>query len=447
MEEGLFGVVLDPKFKSNGFLYLMYAPPTPSVYRISRWTLAGSSLGAEKVLLDIPAQREDCCHTGGGMAFDAYGDLWVAVGNNTGRRGNPVSMDETRQYNSDEWGASSTAGLRGGILRIHPDNSAKGYSIPAGNFGDYFAKRAQAAGDAALAAQYRDSSKVLPEIYVKGTRNAYTLSLDPVRRWVMWGDVGPDNAGVRSEENNLAKVPGFYGWPYFTGANLPYVGNKDAAAPTNTSKWNKGLATLPPAIPAINSYTKACAITGSLYRYDGDLKSTVKLPPHFTRKWFATDWAKSKLVVFSLDDNANSITRIDTIALPSGSLSGPTDLKIGPDGALYVINYAGLFESGPNTGISRIEYTGTCRPDVPKLETPEAIAPRARSLSGGMAALLVDPALERVVRLPRAAAGFRLFDLEGRQVWEQAGMRGGDSARLPKLSGGLALLRWIPAFP
>jgi len=31
------------------------------------------------------------------------------------------------------------AQFRGGVLRIHPDNSAKGYTIPAGNFGDYFA--------------------------------------------------------------------------------------------------------------------------------------------------------------------------------------------------------------------------------------------------------------------------------------------------------------------
>ena len=101
---------------------------------------------SEKVILEIPGQRQTCCHTGGAMEFDAYGDLWITQGNNGGRAGSnttnpPEGMDETKKYESDQWGASSTKGLRGNILRIHPDNSTKGYSIPSGNFGEYFAQQ------------------------------------------------------------------------------------------------------------------------------------------------------------------------------------------------------------------------------------------------------------------------------------------------------------------
>ncbi len=74
------------------------------------------------------------------------------------------------------------------------------------------------------------------------------MALDPVRRWVAWGDVGPDvmSTAVR-EEVNLRKTPGFEGWPYFVGNNTVFSGNKNPSAPTNTSKWNTGLTTLPPA--------------------------------------------------------------------------------------------------------------------------------------------------------------------------------------------------------
>src|SRR6185295_15827161 len=122
VEEGLVGIALDPNFKTNHWLYLYYSPMAVNVFRIARFTLSGNALdmGSETVLLDIPSQREDCCHTGGAMQFDAYGDLWVTVGNNTGRFGTPLNMDEGRKFNSDEWGATCTAGLRGGIIRIHP---------------------------------------------------------------------------------------------------------------------------------------------------------------------------------------------------------------------------------------------------------------------------------------------------------------------------------------
>src|SRR6185295_3524436 len=142
--------------------------------------------------------------SGGSMAFDAYGDLWIGVGSNTGEDGG--FLDERDSTQSEEWGASSTHGLRGSVLRIHPDNSAKGYAVPAGNFGEYFA--AQTGNN-----QYLDTAKVMPEVYAKGTRNPYSLQVDPVRRWLLFGDVGPETISA-PEEYNLVLHPAFLGWPY-----------------------------------------------------------------------------------------------------------------------------------------------------------------------------------------------------------------------------------------
>jgi len=60
------------------------------------------------------------------------------------------------------------------------------------------------------------------------------------------------------------------------------------------------------------------------------------------------------------------------------------DLEFGPDGALYVNNYAGYRTSTSSTGIVRIDYVGDCRPSEPKLETPDGtpIAKRGPSARG-----------------------------------------------------------------
>lgn len=448
VEEGLVGVALDPAFKANRTLYLMYSPKDENVFRISRFTLSGATLNlaSEKILISVPSQREDCCHTGGAMAFDAYGDLWVGIGNNAGRAGSPRQMDEVNKYNSDEWGASSTAGLRGGILRIHPDNSARGYSIPKGNFWEHFAEVAEKAGNAALAADYRDSAKVKRQIYIKGIRNPYSLNLDPVRRWVMFGDVGPDDAGLLTEENNLFKQPAFAGWPYFSGNNIPYTGAKDPKAPTNNSKWNDGLKVLPPAEPGIHNYVKASAISGPIYRYDGDLASTVKLPPHFHRKWFVTDFVTNAIKVLTLDDAGDKVLKEEAI-FKNIRPNRPVDLQLGPDGALYIINYAGWFNSNSETSIARISYTGTCRPSTPKIEQPvharEGVGgPRgSSSLAHGW---VLNMAGKAVVRVSGGSTGFLLFDSRGREVYSRRGLSGPVDAVLPDgLPRGILRIRWL----
>jgi cytochrome c len=345
-----------------------------------------------------------------------------------------------RRPHSEEWGASSTHGYRGSFLRIHPDNSAKGYSIPVGNFGDYFAKQT---GNA----QYLDTSKVLPEIYIKGTRNNYTMVLDPVRRWVLWGDVGPDVEDVKvREEDNLRKTPGFEGWPYFVGNNFKHSGDKNADAPTNTSHWNTGLTTLPPARPTFHLHTLGSApITGPLYRYDGDLVSAGKFPPHFTRKWFMTDYGSSTVNVMTLDSMGEAVTASQRI-FANHTFSGPVDFQAGPDGALYIVNYGNVnFATVGATSIERISYKGTCAPSTPKLEKIPDVAIRGSGMPG-RDGLLVNLGSNHSILVPQGMAGFQLFDLAGKRVWDAGHLKSGTSFRLPaELHAGALKYRWVPA--
>jgi cytochrome c len=453
IEEGATGIALDPNFKTNGWVYIHWSPASAVVFRVSRFTVANNKidLATEKILLQFEAQRQLCCHTGGAMQFDAYGDLWIAQGANGGDFGTnastpPIGMSEAERWNSEEWGATNTHGMRGSFMRIHPDNSAKGYSIPAGNFGEYFFNQTKDR-------IYLDTSKVLPEIYIKGTRNNYTMALDPVRRWVLWGDVGPDQmtANVR-EEYNMRTSPGFEGWPYFTGDNIKYSADKDPNAPTNTSKWNTGLTTLPPArgrtkLPdAFLSKMRTAPISGPLYLYDGDSKSTVKLPPHFNRKWFVTDYTAGNLFIFDVDANGTQVTAYQPF-LNGRIFKGPVDFRQGPDGALYIVNYGfENFATGNNTSIMKISYTGNCRPTVPKLEAPTGLAETRFDMVTRRSGFLINLNPASVVKVPVGMSGIELYGISGKRVWSARNLKAGEAFRLPaKLNMGAMKYRWVPA--
>src|SRR5689334_23176382 len=70
-EEGLVGIIAHPDFAKNHWIYMYYADPTNTKHVLARWELHGDSLYAasKKIVLEVPTQREVCCHTGGGMAF------------------------------------------------------------------------------------------------------------------------------------------------------------------------------------------------------------------------------------------------------------------------------------------------------------------------------------------------------------------------------------------
>ncbi|MDB5047043.1 MAG: hypothetical protein JWO30_114 [Fibrobacteres bacterium] len=321
--DGLIGIALDPAFKTNKWIYLYYSTNTD--WRLGRFTLNGDQLdmASEKVLLTI-VESAGSVHTGGAMQFDWEGNLWLTVGDNA--KGTP---------------AANTNDLRGKILRIHPTADGK-YTIPAGNLFP------------------EGTAKTRPEIYIMGNRNPYSISLDPVRKAVTWGDVGPDFGGI-SEEHDFTTKPGFFGWPYYAGNNLVLGGGGTAAAPINNDGGNTGLTNLPPAIPALDSYRQSCSLTGPVYYYDWNSKSPGRLPPHFNGMWFVSDFSKGKVEALTLDATGSKIISRAPI-FDNIKITSPLDFQAGPDGNMYIANYAGYRTTSDATGLLKIEYTGSCAP-------------------------------------------------------------------------------------
>lgn len=374
-EQGLVGMTLDPNFVTNGWMYLYYFHPTEEKGVFSRWEIRDNVLVAnsEKVMFEWPAQRETCCHTGGGMAWDADGNLFITIGNN---RGNHLSAHTDERPGRSPWddqgGTANSNSLEGKILRIHPEPDGT-YTIPKGNLFP------------------PGTPKTRPEIYTMGHRNAWRVSIDSKTGYIYWGEVGPDAredsdiGPMGYDELNQARHPGFFGWPYFVGESafpmFDYAANKpgaykDPQHTINNSPNNTGIHELPPLQPSFIYYPYGVSdkfpvlgsggrsATGGPIYHRSDFENPKRpWPAYYEGKWLAADLSRRLIVAISMDENSNykSMERF----LPDYKPVEPIDLKFGPEGDLYVLEYGGRwFQPSPDAKLVRIEFEGGNRKPI-----------------------------------------------------------------------------------
>jgi cytochrome c len=375
-EDGMQGIILDPDYETNHWIYVYYAPAGDVAKNtLERYTWLGKDIlrNTKKTVLDVPTQREECCHVGGGMLFDKDKNLYLSTGDNTFSRASDgfSPLDERPGMSPEDSQKSSgnTNDLRGKILRIHPEADGT-YTIPQGNL---FAP---------------GTPQTKPEIYTMGNRNPWRLTIDSKTGWLYWGEVGPDGSkddfdkrGPQSyDEFNQAKKPGNYGWPYFVGDNKAYRKYDfathqsgdffNADRPENHSPNSTGMIFLPPATPAFIWYAKGLsaqfplmetggnsAVGGPIFRA-ADFKGAKRpFPDYYEGKWLITDWVRGWINVVEIgeDGSYKSMERF----LPNLHLYGPIDMKFGPDGDLYVLEYGnGYFKNNPEAELIRIEFNG-----------------------------------------------------------------------------------------
>ncbi|MES2457368.1 MAG: PQQ-dependent sugar dehydrogenase [Bacteroidota bacterium] len=372
-EDGLQGVILDPDYNKNHWIYIYYSPKEESVNRLSRFTWAGGKLNmaTEKKVLDVVVQREECCHVGGGMLFDKDKNLYLTTGDNTFSRSSdgftPIDERPGEGPRDAQKSSGNTNDLRGKILRIHPEADGS-YTIPEGNL---FPK---------------GTPKTRPEIYTMGNRNPWRLTIDSKTNWLFWGEVGPDGSngsdlrGPKSyDEFNIAKKSGNYGWPYFNGTeayrDYDFATKKsgewwDPLKPINNSPNNTGMEILPPVVnpfiwypysaseqfPEMGSGGRS-AVGGPIFHASDFKNARYQFPAYYEGKWLITDWVRGWIlaVTFDADGKYVSMERF----LPNLTLHGAIDLKFGPDGALYIMEYGnGYFKDLPEAELIKIEYNG-----------------------------------------------------------------------------------------
>ena len=387
-EEGLMGIQKDPNFTENGHVFVFYAPTGGDwVNRLSRFTFKNDTwdMASEVVILDVASQRNICCHTGGSIAFDKDGNLFLSTGDNS----TPFNQNESeyilngyapldQRPGREQWDARRSSGnsndLRGKILRIkvNPDGS---YDIPEGNL------------------YPKGTEGTRPEIFVQGNRNPYRISVDQKKGWVYWGEVGPDarldsmdTRGPRGyDEVNQARQAGNFGWPYFVGNNYPYhefefaSGTPGAAfdvmKPVNNSPSNTGMKELPAAQPAFIWYPYADspdfpalgsggrnAMAGPVY-YSDLYTADAKLPDYYNGKLFIYDWIRGWIKAVTMDENGD-FSKMEPF-MAGTKFNALIDMEMGPDGKMYILEYGnGWFAKNPDSGLSRIDFNGGNRAPV-----------------------------------------------------------------------------------
>ncbi len=380
-EDGLLGLNKDPNFAENQWIYLFYSSTRGSMNVLSRFEMNGDDLlmDSEVVMLEIPVQREECCHTGGSIAWDAQGNLYLSTGDNTNPHGSDGFSPSDERVGRSPWDAqkssANTNDLRGKIIRIKP-NPDGSYSIPDGN----------------LFPEGTDRTR--PEIYTMGHRNPFRISVDQHTGYVYWGEVGPDASDPDSlrgpaghDEIGQAREAGNYGWPHFVGDNKAYykydfaseksLEKWDQAAPINTSPNSDGLEQLPPAqkafvwypygespeFPLVGSGGRN-AMAGPVYYQKDFANAEGAFPSYYDGKFFAYEWMRGWIMAISMDEQGDlkSMERF----MPSYRFSNPMDMEFAANGDLYMLEYgSGWFTANDDARLIRIEYNGGNRqPEV-----------------------------------------------------------------------------------
>ncbi len=320
-EDGLLGLVLDPNFMTNRWVYVFHASSSYTTspanadsgkpHLLTRYTYdstaaAGSQLKNPKVIMRFSRMIDSrAYHAAGGIDMGADGVMVIGTGDDTSPHSSECNSNNAAPILWNDRGcdaqksAGNTGSLRGKMLRIRPiafpdsltpvTGIGTTYDIPPGNLWESID---QPAFNPNWDPAFDTLSKVRKEIYTMGHRNPYHPRRDTRSGWIFTGEVGldmstptaytPSRGPEGREEWNLATAPGFYGHPYCAGKNTPWrkfvwpsttwnAGSGDTAlfncaAIQNVSPNNYGIRDLPPARQATLFYSDQSGNGDDSYR-------------------------------------------------------------------------------------------------------------------------------------------------------------------------------------
>jgi aldose sugar dehydrogenase len=377
-EGGIHGLLLDRDFAETNLLYVYYSVPSSDVELDTVWTPALGEqpldpaegvqrlstfeldadgkldLGSETVILENPAHWEQCCHYAGDLEWMPDGTVVLSTGDDAAHSESDGYSPHDRRPGREEANAERTSqnplDRRGKILRFNPDGTVPDDNPHVGDDG------------------------YDPYVYAMGFRNPYRISVGPDGS-VYVGNVGPDafvanpNRGPQGfdEWERIPPAGGTnHGWPWCIADNKPYI-EYDFASGTSGEPFDcSGMIPAEVYYPYLQStefptitYSGPlrAAMMGPIYDHDGT--GALALPAAFRDKLIVGEFGRRNLHAVSLDADGSMTAEIFPFML---ALRSPIDFEVGPDGALYVVEYGFGFYNNADSRISRITCLA-CDPD------------------------------------------------------------------------------------
>lgn len=299
---GLLDVALHPGFAQNRRIYFSYSkgdenakPYTLTAVATAR--LGESSLEDLEVILEAGPYSWSYSNSGGALAFDDRGFLYVSIGD---RGEHQLAQRGDR--------------LQGKILRLHDDGR-----VPADN-------------------PFVGDPDIDDRIYALGVRNPQGLQFDPVAGVLYEAEHGP----LGGDEVNRIIAGGNYGWPEIT-YGLSYRYEKMGQG-THAPGMQQPLFYYLPS----EAISKLLVYRGAMFpEWEGDLLLGALKGQHVSRLDIDGDRVRSEYPILG---ELNARIR---------------DLKVGPDGALFVLVQTGV--------LYRIHRDGKPDYSVPDLAPPAMV--------------------------------------------------------------------------
>ena len=379
-ERGLLGIAVHPDFPASPFVYLYYTESSTGSdndtgsaagNRVYRYTWNGATLSNPLLILDLPVTPGPN-HDGGIILFGPDEKLYVVIG------------DLNRNGRLQNFGAGAPDDTSV-ILRINPDGS-----IPSDN--PFFTQGGN-----------------LAKYYAYGIRNSFGMAFDPLTDELWMTENGPGSY----DEINLVE-PGFNsGWETLMGpdsrnsssaSDLVVIAGSHYADPKFS--WLETVG--PTAIAFLDSGTLGAQYENDVFVGDINNGNLYRFKPNGTRDGFV--FAGAGLVDLVADNDSE----LDETIIVTG-FAGITDLKVGPDGRLYVVSFGDgkiYAISGGGSGPLSIGVAGLPAAEVGvgysvPLNISGGTEPYTLSLAEGVLPAGLNLAGESLVGTPSHAKGSR----------------------------------------
>ncbi|HKU49475.1 MAG TPA: PQQ-dependent sugar dehydrogenase [Nitrososphaera sp.] len=344
-ERGLLGIAVANVSDMTTYVFLYYTESgggvdgddrsgvDPAGNRLYRYELQDNKLVNPELLLDLPALPGPR-YNGGPVVVGPDGFVYVMIGD--------VEGHATQAQNFEDGPAADGTS---GILRVGMDGQIPPSVIGTGVFGKYY--------------------------YAYGIRNSFGMAFDPVAG-NLWDT---ENGPASGDEINLVE-PGFNsGWRDIYGMASSSNQTLDGLVLFNSmSKYSDPeLAWVEPIGPTALAFLDSDALgeeyqddmfvgdilNGAVYRFDLDQNRT------------------SLALAGVLSDKVSDVPAENEGTIFGSGFGGVTDIKTGPDGALYVLSFI-------NGAIYRISSNAS-QPSEPEPETvtPAPIPPQASPQENG----------------------------------------------------------------